>query len=161
MTPTSREMSAALQLIDEGFDKSGWHGPNLLGSLKGMTLAELLFRPAPDAHNAWELALHSAYWKHVIRRRLRPEHRAGFPLPGSNFFRRDPGESVERWKEDLALLKRCHAELRLTVASLKVADFNRKLPASRHTYRRTIFGIAAHDIYHAGQISLLQKLARA
>ena len=46
--------------IDEAFDKKSWHGPNLRGSLRGVTAQQAAWRPGPDRHNIWELALHAA-----------------------------------------------------------------------------------------------------
>jgi hypothetical protein len=156
MTP---DLKSLLHLIDEGFDKPAWHGPNLIGSLRGLTLPQLLFRPGPGAHNAWELALHCAYWKHVSRNRLVAGERPPFSLEGSNFFVREGNLSVADWKKDLALLRRAHRELRAAILGLTIRNLDAKTLKSRHSYRRAILGIAAHDIYHAGQIGLLKRLA--
>jgi hypothetical protein len=42
------------QLLEEGFSKAAWHGPNLVGSLRGLDLPRLLFRPRKDGHNIWD-----------------------------------------------------------------------------------------------------------
>jgi hypothetical protein len=156
----SEESRSLVLLLDEGFNKPAWHGPNLLGSLRGITLPELLYRPRKDGHNAWELALHCAYWKWVARNRLTGARGGSFPLQGSNFFPRGKGASLAEWKRDLALLKKQHAQLRSVVLALDPAKYDERTAGSRHTVRRTVLGIAAHDIYHAGQISLLRRMAR-
>src|SRR5437870_7055904 len=90
-----------LDLLDEAFDKKSWHGPNLRAAIRGVTAAQAAWRPAPDRHNIWELTLHAAYWKYVVRRRITGEKRGGFVLPGSDFFPR-PVESTEAaWKADV------------------------------------------------------------
>lgn len=147
-------------LLDEAFSKAAWHGPNLLGALRGMTVDELLYRPRKDGHNAWELAVHCAYWKYAVRNRLAAGRRNTFPLEGSNFFPRERGLALADWKKDLALLKAEHRTLRATILALDPRTYDHKVLASRHSVRRTALGIAAHDIYHAGQISLLKGLAR-
>ncbi len=63
-------MNVLLDLLDEAFDKKSWHGPNLRGSIRGVTAQQAAWRPGPDRHNIWELTLHAAYWKYVVRRRL-------------------------------------------------------------------------------------------
>lgn len=146
-------------LLDEGFSKAAWHGPNLLGSLRGVTLPQLLFRPRKEGHNIWELAVHCAYWKYAVRNRLIGGKRNSFPLEGSNFFPRNRGLTMDDWKKDLALLKKQHALLKATVVSLDPSTFDDRIKGSQHTVRRTVLGIAAHDIYHAGQISLLKRMA--
>lgn len=146
-------------LLDEGFSKAAWHGPNLLGSLRGVTLPQLLFRPRKEGHNIWELAVHCAYWKYAVRNRLNEGRRNTFPLEGSNFFPRDKGLTLADWKNDLALLKQQHRLLKATIEALDPSTFDSRVPRSKHTVRRTVLGIAAHDIYHAGQIGLLKRMA--
>lgn len=154
------ETRSFLLLLDEGFNRAAWHGPNLLGSLRGLTLKQLLHRPGSGGHNIWELAVHCAYWKYAVRNRLIAGKRNTFPLEGSNFFARESGLTLLDWKKDLALLKRQHAALRETVLGLTLATFDQRIAGSRHTVRRTVLGIAAHDIYHAGQIALLKRMGR-
>jgi len=156
MTEQSKSLTL---LLDEGFNKAAWHGPNLLGSLRGLTLPQLLYRPRKDGHNIWELAVHCAYWKYVAKSRLVGGKSGSFPLEGSNFFPRGKGSSLSDWKRDLALLKRQHAQLKAVVVALDPALYDDLIAGSRHTVRRTVLGVAAHDIYHAGQISLLRRMA--
>lgn len=147
-------------LLDEGFDKAAWHGPNLLGTLRGATIEELLFRPRKKGHNAWELAVHCAYWKYAVRNRIAAGKRNSFPLEGSNFFKRERGLTLADWKKDLAMLKEQHAQLLSTILGLNPGSLDRPVKGAKHTFRRMALGIAAHDIYHAGQISLLRRMAR-
>jgi len=139
-----------LALLDEAFEKRAWHGPNLRGSLRGLSAEEAAWRPAPGRHNIWELALHAAYWKYTVRRRLTGLKRGSFPLKGSNFFPRPEGPPTESaWRADLAVLAREHQALRAAVAS--TPRFNEK-------QLFLVRGIASHDLYHAGQITLLKRL---
>jgi hypothetical protein len=73
-----------LRILDEAYEKKAWHGPNLKGTLRGVSVQEAVWRPAPDRHNVWELALHAAYWKYAGWRRLTGEKRGAFPVTGSN-----------------------------------------------------------------------------
>lgn len=145
--------SELLQLLDEAFNQKSWHGPNLTGSIRGVTAAEAAWRPAPGRHNIWELTLHAAYWKYVVRRRITGEKRGSFVLPGSNFFERPAAHFGEAdWKGDIGVLAAEHQALRRVVADLSV-----KLRQDSKTLH-LIRGIAAHDLYHAGQIRLLRRL---
>jgi DinB superfamily len=140
-----------LELIDEAFDKKSWHGPNLRGSIRGVTTRQAAWRPAPGRHNIWELTLHAAYWKYTVRRRLTGEKRGSFVLPGSNFFPRpvDGAETDSAWKTDIEILVAEHRKLREVIVQLSAPS-----RAQAHLIR----GIAAHDLYHAGQIRLLRRL---
>jgi DinB superfamily len=146
-----------LDLLDEAFDKKSWHGPNLRGSIRGVTALEAAWRPGADRHNIWELTLHSAYWKYVVRRRLTGEKRGSFVIEGSNFFLRPASSedaSEQAWKRDVELLIGEHARLRAVVARVTKPSNYKASNAQAHMIR----GVAAHDLYHAGQIRLLRRL---
>jgi hypothetical protein len=149
-----------LALLDEAYDRKSWHGTNLRGSLRGLTPAQAAWRPRRDRHNIWELAVHAAYWKYSVTRRLTGDPRGSFALEGSNWFARpERGASTdEAWRRDLALLADSHRALRAAVARLTPKDLETIPPGSRTTVRALVTGVAAHDLYHAGQIQLLKRL---
>ena len=147
----SETQDLLLALLDEGFARQSWHGPNLRGVLRGVSAQQALWRPAPRRHNIWEFAVHAAYWKYAVRRRLTGEKRGSFPLKGSNWFPRDGGTERD-WKNELQLLASTHRELRAAVAGLRSID-------SRQS--RLIRGVAVHDLYHAGQVQILKRLQAA
>src|SRR5205807_1876418 len=65
------QIEVLLDAIDLAFDHRAWHGPNLRGSIRGVTSREAAWRPGSGRHNIWELVVHAAYWKYAARRRLR------------------------------------------------------------------------------------------
>jgi hypothetical protein len=145
--------SAILTLFDEAFEKKAWHGPNLWQSLKGVNAKQAAWRPAPSQHNIWEETLHAAYWKYAVRRRLEAGKRGGFVLLGSNFFPRpEPGNlTASAWKADKEILRSEHAALRKAITNALRKPLARKLG-------HMLWGVAFHDIYHAGQIRLLRRM---
>jgi len=142
-----------LTLFDEAYEKKTWHGPNLRQSIKGVNAKQAAWRAAPGRHNIWEVMLHAAYWKYAVRRRIEGGKRGSFVLEGSNFFLRpEKGKLSETaWNADKKLLEREHRALR--AAMMKVLRTARGAKELRQLY-----GVAFHDIYHAGQIRLLRRL---
>jgi len=147
-----------LNAIDQAYDKASWHGTNLRGSLRKLTLAELCRRPRPGRHNIWEIVVHAAYWKYAVWRRIAGEKRGSFVEKGSNWFARPVRKTEAAWKADLRLLQAMHDSMREAIAGVTPRDLNRKSRGSRHTNAFMITGVAAHDLYHAGQIQLLKRL---
>lgn len=142
-----------LQQFEEAFERKTWHGPNLWQSLKGVSAKQAAWRPGSNRHNIWEEALHAAYWKYAVRQRLEGGKRGSFALKGSNFFPRpEPGRLTEAaWTADKELLRNEHRALRQAITrslGKPVADKTLKM----------LWGIAFHDVYHAGQIRLLRRL---
>ena len=148
---TRKERELLLHLLDEGYRASAWHGPTLRGSLRGVTAAVAAKRPAPGRHSIWELAVHAAYWKYTIWRKLTGAKRVSFPRKGSNWLAVPSPPTEAAWKRDLDLLASCHRDLREAVERLDGLTPRR---------RRLIAGIALHDVYHAGQIQLVKRIIR-
>jgi len=148
--------------LDRAFDGGSWHGPNLRNSLRGVAVELAAWRPAPERHNIWELVVHAAYWKYRVCRHLAPKGFPTFDLPGSNFFSRpEPmAQTKPAWEDDVQRLERWHCSLR--DATIRLTDRQlgaRPTAKSEWTYEEIICGAADHDVYHAGQIRLLRRLA--
>jgi len=140
--------------IDEAFRGPAWHGPALMTATRGVSDRLAVWRPARGRHNIAEEVLHAAYWKHIVRQRL-GGMRERFPLNGRNWFaRNDPAE----WRDDLRVLVEAHEALRQVVAGLGPRSLGRVVHAGQ-TAEDNVRGIAMHDVYHAGQIQLLKKMA--
>jgi hypothetical protein len=142
-----------LALLDEAYEKKTWHGPNLKQSIKGVTAKQAAWRPGPRRHNIWEVTLHAAYWKYAVRRRIEGGKRGSFVLKGSNFFTRPEAGKLNEaaWSADRKLLEQTHRALRKAVAKVL------RTPRGARVVHQ-IYGVAFHDIYHAGQIRFLRRL---
>jgi hypothetical protein len=156
---TSRTVQQLLSILDQAYDRRSWHGTNLRGSIRGVSVKQAGWRPGPGRHNIWELVVHAAYWKYAVGRRLTGQRRGSFPLTGSNWFRRPQQATDEEWRSDVALLDRMHRALRESVEHLSESDLLRIEKGSTISNAFILSGVAAHDLYHAGQIQLLKRLA--
>ncbi len=142
-----------LKLFEEAYAKKTWHGPNLRQAIRGVSAEEAAWRPGPGRHNIWEDTVHAAYWKYAVRRRIEKGKRGSFVLKGSNFFPRpEEGKASEAaWRADKELLEREHRALRAAIEGVLGTPREAK-------FLREIYGVALHDVYHAGQIRLLRRL---
>jgi hypothetical protein len=142
-----------LKLFDEAYKKKTWHGPNLRQAIRGVSAKQAAWRPGAGRHNIWEETLHAAYWKYAVRRRIEGGKRGSFVLKGSNFFPRpEKGKANEAaWRADKELLEREHRSLRQAIGRVLGTPREAK-------FLRQIYGVALHDVYHAGQIRLLRRL---
>jgi uncharacterized damage-inducible protein DinB len=152
------EIGLLTRLLDESYERKAWQGPNLKGSLRGVSAAQAAWRPAVGRHNIWELVLHAAYWKYAVRRMLTGERRGAFVEKGSNWFARPVSATERAWKADRALLESEHHRLREAVAALAPTAVGRKLPGSKYRTDTLVYGVASHDVYHTGQIQTLKRL---
>jgi uncharacterized damage-inducible protein DinB len=154
----SGELSLLLRIIDESYERKAWHGPNLKGAVRGLSALEAAWRPTPGRHSIAENVVHCAYWKYAVRRRLTGEKRGSFSLKGSNWFEVPAPLTESSWNDYRALLDREHRAMREVVAAFpseRLQDFPH---GGKVRFLTQIYGIALHDVYHAGQIQLLKRL---
>jgi hypothetical protein len=159
-TPANSVIELLLEVMGQAFDQKSWHGTTLRGSLRGVSSDEAMWRPAANRHNIWELTLHTAYWKYAVRRRLAGDAVGSFDRKPSNWPAvPDPADS-KAWKRDVALLESEHRKLREVVEKLRPSQLDLRSPRGVWTNQQEIHGVAAHDLYHTGQIQLIKRLMK-
>ncbi len=149
-----------VRLIDQAYDHKAWHGPTLRGALKGVRAGTAAWRPGPKRHNIWEIAVHAAYWKYTVIRRITGSPKGSFPLAGSDWFERPEELAEAAWKRDLRLLDDTHQGLRSAVKTLSDDELDRTPAGSKTVLADLLLGIASHDLYHAGQVQLIKRLQK-
>jgi uncharacterized damage-inducible protein DinB len=160
MRRRSSEISLLLRILDEAYEKKAWHGPNLRGSIRGLSAEEAAWRPGHGRHNIWEIVVHAAYWKYAVCRRILGTKRGSFSLKGSNWFDRHAELSEPAWRADIRLLDDMHRLLKATIARQTSAHLHATPRGSKVSTITQVYGIALHDVYHAGQIQLLKRLRK-
>lgn len=75
-------------------------------------------------------------------------------MKGSNWIPAPAQIDDASWQELVRLLDDEHRLLREVIASLGDADLRDRKK------QRLIYGVAAHDVYHAGQIRLVKRLGK-
>jgi DinB superfamily len=156
-TPEGIDARVLSRIIEEGYGREAWHGPEMKTALADVTSELAFWRPAPDRHNIAEIALHHAYWIHTVRARLTgaPDP---FVLPGEDWFAL-ADESAMSWPAILAAVESEQRRLVALAADFAAGRVSSPLPDTERF--DLVLGITCHAAYHAGQIQLLKRLRPA
>ncbi|MCH7884075.1 MAG: DinB family protein [Planctomycetes bacterium] len=146
-----------LCILDEAYDRTAWHGPNLRGSVRQVSAEQAVWRPRPGRHSIAEITVHCAYWKYAVRRRILGGKRGSFPLKGSNWFALPEEITNQQWRDYVKLLDGEHKALREAMVTAPLSQLSSGR-GSRREPAKHVYGIALHDTYHAGQIRTLKVL---
>ncbi len=163
MEMSDRRLEEAIRHFHPPPGANPWHGgPTALGALRGVSPKVASWRPFPDRHSIWGLALHVAYWNYAVDRRLTGAPRGGFPRKPANWPDPLDGEVSEAWAEDKRILRRHHESLLETLVSFDPQRLD-EVSGERGstTFADLITGAVLHDTYHAGQIQMLKRMARS
>lgn len=138
------------------FEGGAWHGPGVLETLEGVTAMQAAAHPLLGAHSIWELVFHIAAWEAACCRRLagdRAELTTDEDWPPVN----DTTEAA--WAAAKSALVEGHHKLRESIAFLTEARLDEPILHNMPSVYVTIHGVIQHDLYHAGQIAILKKVA--
>ena len=161
MAKKTTERTLLLRLIEQGFDKTAWHGPNLQSAIRRLRPELAAWRPRPGGHHIAEVVLHCAYWKYATRRRIRSDKRGSFPPKGSNWFATPATLTAQLRRESIDPPAGGHRARREAIADSPQLTVP-PLPGGRTADPADhVFGVACHDIYHAGQIQTIKALHKA
>lgn len=138
-----------------------WHGSSARQVLGGVTAASAAARPIAGGHSIWELVLHITAWRGEVARRLEGGEPAE-PVEGDWPAVRETTEAA--WASALARLEESHRKLVAALRRLPEDRLDRAVGRPRDpslgppvSYYVTLHGVAQHDAYHLGQVSLLKR----
>jgi uncharacterized damage-inducible protein DinB len=159
MPKTDRPEAARIaDQLRRAFDGNAWHGDSVFEILEGVAAAQAAAHPIKNAHSIWELVLHIAAWDGAVLRRLGG---AAVELSDAENFPPVTGASETAWRAALAEVRRVHAKLIAAVAALPDSRLDQIVPGKKgahYTFYYMLHGVVQHELYHAGQITLLKKM---
>ncbi|MCP4202543.1 MAG: DinB family protein [bacterium] len=155
LTTARVETAHLADQLERAFRGGSWHGPSVTQALAGVDAAAANRRPLAAAHSIWEIALHITAWIDTARRRILGETIGDLSLeldwpPTAN-------GSEEAWRTVLSDLEEAHRSLHATVLELEDARLEDPVAGCDPTVRGLLLGVLQHNVYHAGQISVLKK----
>jgi uncharacterized damage-inducible protein DinB len=148
--------NSLLQTLIAHFD-SVFEGPNgdypaVLETLKGLTIAQAAWKPAPECNSIWQIVDHltdSKVWQIDILEK----GQAASPV----WTQPTGDDSV--WQAAMARLKEAHVRLKDTLRKVPEESLLMvTVPEWKKTQLELLLSSAAHEAYHGGQIDYMKGL---
>jgi len=155
-----RRLDEILRLLRPAPGTKLWYGgASPAGSVRGLNVEIASWKPSPDRHSIWELALHIAYWEYAVRRGLEDLASGGFPRSPADWPAVPSARSERSWREDRALLRSEHDAMADAIERFDTHRLD-ELTREGACYRFVdlMHGVVMHNTYHTGQIQLLKRL---
>jgi uncharacterized damage-inducible protein DinB len=155
-------MSESARLADQirrSFEGEAWHGDSINQILDGISAKQAAAHPIAGAHSIWELVLHITAWDGAVLRRTRG---TAVSLTDAENFPPVKDASEAAWKKATEDARSVHRELVEAVSKFPDSRLQEQVPAKREKYYNFFYmfsGIVQHELYHAGQIAILKKVA--
>lgn len=152
---TFKEAETYGPTVEEG----SFHGPSLKEALRGVDYQAARLHTLEGRHSIWEIVNHCRFWMEAAAGTV-----YGDALPSVDGVEDWPGAglSASDWERDLGRLDGSFEELREAVLGtgpgrldeLTGGDFHGRF--FEFTFRKMLHGVYDHNVYHAGQVSLLK-----
>ena len=148
----------SIVLIKDQFEKAfysrAWHGPSVLESLQNISVINAISKPVRNAHSIWEIVLHITAWQSITSERILGE--ISEPSPEED-WPEVTDFSQSSWEAALNSLKVGASKLTEMISNLDENKLNENIAGKNYSYYFLINGLIQHNVYHAGQISILKK----
>jgi uncharacterized damage-inducible protein DinB len=152
------EIDRITRLLEKTFDKQPWYGSSVMSVLKEIDPAQVHKRVG-QAHTMIELVLHMTAWRTFALSRLSGDityqvtDELNFPKPSTQ---------PDAWSKALKSLEANQRDLLAAVAKFPDDKLGELVPGASHKYTwyTLLHGIIDHDVYHLGQIAILQRAVR-
>jgi uncharacterized damage-inducible protein DinB len=139
--------------IGRAFRGESWHGPSVLEVLAGISAEDAAAHPIAGAHSIWEIVLHMTAGYRLVLRRTRGEDA---PYSLEEGWPPVPALSSEAWMESQRVLEDLNQQLQSAVRAFPAERLSQALGSEYSAYTQ-FCGAPQHDLYHAGQITMLKK----
>jgi uncharacterized damage-inducible protein DinB len=150
-----KEVKRILDQLKRAHEGEAWHGPSVREALANVNAEKALAHPIPAAHSIWEITQHIAAWQHYVVKRLEGEP---FEATPEQDWPPITSSTEDGWQNTLNKLEDGHQKLVAAISRLSDADLDEQIvPGKPYNLYYMIHGVIQHNLFHAGQISLLKR----
>ena len=151
------QVSRILDQLRRSWDGDSWHGLPLWKILADTTAETAVFRPTTEVHSIAEIVLHLCTDQEIVCRRLQGEN----PEPSTFEDWVEVNALGENdWQSALSDLRKVFETLCVAVESFREDRLDTPVAGKGYSFYVLLHGVVQHNLFHAGQIALLKKLAR-
>ncbi len=143
--------------ISAVYDGQPWYGDNICTILEGISAEMALVRPANLNHSIAEIVAHMTAWHYFVIEKMKGN--AAYEVWQTELdWQKIDLLNEDEWERLQNGFSESHAKLLAHVEQMQESILTQPVDGRKYNFRLMLQGIAQHDIYHAGQISLIKKL---
>jgi len=141
--------------FEEVFNGLPWLDESFTKKFKLVNEENAFIRPQKEVHSIAEILSHLVIWRTEVLNRLKGNDRQLSAESPENWISNNKLKK-EGWEQLLSNFKQSQIELK-SFLELQNDDFL-ELPYFDSNYKYLVEGLLHHDLYHLGQIGLVQKM---
>jgi uncharacterized damage-inducible protein DinB len=154
-----KEIAVIIGQLKEAYEGEPWFGRNLKTLLSEVD-EEAAVKRLNSQHSILELLYHMIVWREFTISRLTTSEK------DISYFEENDWQQLDHtdqslWKKGLQKLDKTQAELIRLLQEQDDSILTRTVSERKYDFRKLLYGIIQHDIYHLGQIAFITKAIKS
>jgi uncharacterized damage-inducible protein DinB len=155
----NKEISNIISQLKDAYEGDPWFG-RAVGSILAEVNERTAYEKPGGQHSTLELLWHMITWREFTIDRLQHSPQMTLAYFEEMDWRELDHNDMTLWKQGLERLQETQAQLLVLLHENTDELLDQSVRERNYTFRKLLYGIIQHDIYHLGQIAYLQKLLK-
>jgi len=139
------------------YDGSPWYGDNIIAYLSGVSAEMAAKKLEKLNHSIVEIVCHMTAWRYFVIEKMKGN--AAYEVWDTDLnWQKIVSLTETEWQSIKDELLKSQTQLLLQIEQMQESLLTAPVDGRKYNFRLMLQGIAQHDIYHAGQISMIKKL---
>lgn len=153
----NREILLIAEQLKDAYNGEPWFGRNIHEILNEIDEV-IVFEKPEGQHSILALLWHMITWKEFTISRLRNDSHKSVEYFEQYDWRELNHSDKTLWQKGLQQFSHRHSELVDIVQQQKDEILSNVVAGREYDFRKLLYGIVQHDIYHIGQIAYIKKM---
>lgn len=153
------EIATIIGQLKESYEGDPWFGRNVKTLLSEVD-ERIAFQKLNGQHSILELLYHMIVWREFTISRLEPSDK-DLAYFEKNDWQVLNHEDKSLWQKGLKKLQETQDELIRILQQQDDTVLERTVEGRTYDFKKLLYGIVQHDIYHTGQIAYITKVVKA
>ncbi|MBO9612247.1 putative damage-inducible protein DinB [Dyadobacter sp. BE34] len=156
------EILRIIDVLNDTYEsEEAWYGPSVVEALRDVTPKIAEARLSSNTHSIAEIVYHMTTWRIFAVRKLQGDAEFDIKTQDKD-WKKFPVVDEFEWEAIQMELSLSQEELVSELEKIEDDSFLEEfVPGRDYSYYTLIHGVIQHDVYHAGQIGLIKKAAKA
>jgi len=151
------QLEHIVDTLKECFDGKPWYGMSVMEKLDAIPW-EIVNEKKYGSKSIAVLVQHVINWRIFVLRKLRGDAAYDLKIDGPNDWSDVHVNDIRDWDELKTRLQQSQSELLEILSGATDELLEKKVPGKTYTFGNVLPSIAQHDIYHLGQIAMLNTM---
>lgn len=154
------ELQIIINNLKTAFDENPWYGPSMMSKLTEISW-QIVNDKTYGSKSIAVLLQHVINWRIFVIKKLEGDEAYDIVIDGENGWDEIKIANSSEWEALKAKIQETQSQLGQILSSKTDALLKQKVPGKNYNFGPILVSITQHDIYHLGQIAMLNAMKKS